>query len=123
MRIIIRALIVTSLLAVPGASLAADAQDRDSNNAHAEIMRGDFAIAERQLTEARRVFPDDADLMLNLALVYANTGRASAARSLYRSVLDRPDEDLLLAHDRHASAHALAKLGLSRLDRIQLSAR
>lgn len=79
-----------------------------------QIAGGDLAAAEREIGEQRRVFPNDPDLLINLAHIYARTDRLAEARRLYRVVLDRPDEDLVLADGRSAPAHALASEGLRR---------
>ena len=80
-----------------------------------QIAAGDYAGAERAITTQRRLFPRDADLMLNLATVYRRTGRTDEARRLYQAVAAQPDELLDLPDGRTASAHALANEGLRRL--------
>lgn len=80
-----------------------------------QIAGGDLAAAEREITQQRRVFPNDPDLLINLAHVYAKTDRVAEARRLYRIVLDRPDEDLVMADGRAAPAHLLASEGLRRI--------
>lgn len=79
------------------------------------IVRGDLVAAEREIAQERRLFPYDADLLLNLANVYAQTHRRDDARALYRQVLARPNEDLTLADGRSESAHRIAAAALRRL--------
>lgn len=119
MRIHYRALLVVALLGASTAALAAD----DQNNGFRQIMAGDTAGAEAMLTRQHRLFPEDPSLSLNLAAIYARTNRADAARSLYRQVLDGPDEELDMANDRTQSAHAVAKMGMKRLDTTLVSTR
>ncbi|QNA83465.1 tetratricopeptide repeat protein [Sphingomonas sp. So64.6b] len=119
MRIAFQMMIAATALAVPALAQAAG----DDRNGSAEIIRGDYVSAERTLVDQRRLFPDHADLTLNLAAVYHHAGRVSEARALYRDVLRRPDEDVNLVTDRTFSAHQLATIALQRLERTQLSVR
>ncbi len=79
------------------------------------IKAGDMAGAERVIMAQRHQFPHDADLLLNLATVYARTGRVIEARSMYQAVMAQPDEELDLLGGRVATAHALATDGMRRL--------
>lgn len=119
MRIFIRALIVTGLLVAPGFAQAAS----DDHSGYTEIMRGDFSAAERVLIQQRKLFPGDADLALNLAAIYARTGRISQARSMYADVLAMPDQSMVLAHDRIAWSHKIATIGLQRISATEITAR
>ncbi|OYY68436.1 tetratricopeptide repeat protein [Sphingomonas sp. 28-63-12] len=111
MRNFFSALIVTGLLAMP-----AYAQTTvEDHSGYTEIMHGNFSAAEKTVIKQRDAFPDDADLMLNLAAIYAQTGRISKARSLYIEVLDRADQSMLLAQNRTAWSHDIARRGLQRL--------
>lgn len=96
----------------------------DEGNGAVQIMKGDYASAERIIQEQTKMFPTDPDLLLNLASVYRHTGRASEARALYRAVLARPDEMMDLPKSSEPrSAHTLAKVALGRMDATQLTAR
>lgn len=108
---------MTLMAAAP--ALAGDA----TRAAHAAIARGDMAAAERVLTDERRVFPDRPELLLNLAAVYASTGRPALAADLYGRVLARDDVMMDLTAERSASAHAIARAGLARLAPVQTAAR
>ncbi|MGY4398896.1 Tfp pilus assembly protein PilF [Sphingomonas sp. UYAg733] len=118
MRIVFQMMIVATALVVPALAQAAS----DDRNGSAEIVRGDYVSAERTLVDQRRLFPDHADLTLNLAAVYQHAGRVSEARALYRDVLRRPDEEVDLT-DRTFSSHQLATIALTRLERTQLTVR
>lgn len=83
-----------------------------------QIAAGDYAGAERAITMQQGLFPRDADLMLNLAIVYRRTGRTEEARRLYEAVLTQPDELLDLPNGRTVKAHALANDGLRRLNTV-----
>ncbi len=119
MRNFVRALIVTGLLAVPVVAQAAG----DDNNGYTQIMQGKLAAAEAMLVQEHRAFPGDADLTLNLAAIYANTGRVAQARALYADVLRLPDQSMILSRQRTASSHSIATLGLKRISSTELSAR
>ena len=105
---------------IASGAAAADFMPADHNGA-VEIVRGDFAKAERVLVAARQVSPRDPELMLNLAVVYAKAGRPDAARALYRQVKAQPDEEMLLNGGAAVSSHALADAALIALDGRQLA--
>lgn len=101
---------------------AAGAQMTNHNGAE-PLARGQYAVAERVIVAQQRVFPRDTDLLLNLAQVYAHTGRAADARQAYVRVLSLPDERLRLAGGSFASSHTLAQAGMRRLGSEIASAR
>lgn len=117
-----RRLVLTAALMSAGFAVAPATAKSDFNGAP-EIQRGDYAAAERAIAQELRMWPGDADLLLNLATVYRQTGRASEARALYRSVLARPDDVMDMQSHATQSSHALARAGLTTIDRAQLSAR
>ena len=108
-----------SLVAAAAATLVAGssaaAQERAVRVSHEAIASGDLARAERVLHADRKIYGARPELLLNLAAVYAKSGRLSDATAMYRDVLGQPDAMMDLAADRAVSAHTLARLGLSRL--------
>ncbi|MGK6323589.1 tetratricopeptide repeat protein [Sphingomonas sp. DT-51] len=103
------ALVGMALMMVAG---PAAARDRVGYQA---ISAGSLAKAEQTINAERAIFPERPELKLNLAAVYARTGRAAQARALYGEVLgdapvamDLPDGSIL-------SSHLLAQRGLARL--------
>jgi Flp pilus assembly protein TadD len=101
---------------------AAPAQDERA--AYEEISQADYASAEAKLAGALRQHPYAPELMLNLAAVYAKTGRTGEARTLYTRVLAQPQAELILGDSRLTWSHDVARSGLRLLDRtMQLSAR
>jgi Tfp pilus assembly protein PilF len=99
----------------------ADAQE--DGVARTKIAAGDFGQAEAKLLHELRIYPNRPELLLNLAAVYAKTGRAPQARALYMRVLSQRDVLMDLSAEETAGSHALARTGLSRLDSVQLTAR
>lgn len=97
------------------ASGGAQAQDRAVRLSQAAISAGDLGSAEARLTAERRIFPSKPEVLLNLAAVYARTGRAGQAVTLYRDILSRQDALMDLPSGRVASAHTIARAGLARL--------
>jgi alpha-mannosidase len=83
--------------------------------ADAAIMAGDYIGAERVLVDQRRSYTQLPEVMLNLAFVYAQTGRQAEAMALYRQVLRQPEVELDNRLGQSFSSHDLAKVGLSRL--------
>lgn len=114
---------ICALIAAAALGTGMPAMAATERNGYQEIMRGDYAAAERIIAEERRASANDADLMLNLATVYLHTNRHSQARGLYQAILSHADEDLDMGGARYISAHALANAALRRLDQLQLTAR
>lgn len=119
----------TKVMALAAAAMAltialpAAAQNTAVRSAHDAFAQGDYVRAERVLAAERRVFPNSPEVLINLAAVYARTGRVQQAASLYRRVLAREDVLLDLNADRTASAHMIAQTGLSRVGNLQTAAR
>jgi DNA-binding SARP family transcriptional activator len=88
-----------------------------------QIAQGAYTQAESKLLADLRIHPDRPELLLNLAAVYAKTGRTSDARSLYTRVLEQDDVLMDLSAERTAGSHAIAERGLQRLNAIQFTAR
>ena len=112
MRAILAGLALFAPLALAAPALA---QDGD-RVASAAIEQGDFVGAEKVLLQELRIHPGRPELLLNLATVYAKTGRQAEARTLYRQVLAQSDVLMDLPADRTAGSHAVAVAGLRRLD-------
>jgi thioredoxin-like negative regulator of GroEL len=99
---------------------AAGAQQR---TAYQQIAAGNFSKAEQTLVAERRIFPQRPELMLNLAAVYQQTGRAEGARALYEAVLNQPEVMMDVSAERTAGSHAIARNGLRRLPGVQMTSR
>lgn len=98
------------------------ASAQDWNGAE-QIVRGDYAAAERVITAQQRQFPHDVDLTLNLARVYLATNRAAEAQELYRAVALQPDEELDMPGGRTGWSRELAATALRRLADARVAAR
>lgn len=101
--------LVTALLAMPAA-----AQER-TRVAHAAIMSGDLAKAERTIVADQRIYGSRPEVLLNLAAVYAQSGRVAEANALYRQVLAQDAVLMDMSRERSATSHAIAQTGLARL--------
>ena len=104
--------IVATMLA--GACLSTPALAKDRNGYQA-IAAGDFTTAAKRIEAERRIFPDRPELMLNLAVAYARTGRTADARALYGEVLQRPAVAMDMPNGTVTSSHDVASRGLARL--------
>lgn len=111
------------LLAAAPLVAAIPAQAQDRTVASTQIVAGDYSQAESRLLTELRIHPGRPELLLNLAAVYAKTGRASEARGLYTRVLSKDDVLMDLSTEQAVGSHALAQRGLRRLDTVQFSAR
>ena len=105
------------------AAMPASAQNGAVRASHDAFAKGDLAAAERVLIGEQRVFPNSPEVLVNLAAVYARTGRAEQAATLYRQVLAQDAVLLDLTADRTVSSHAIAELGMRRLGGLQTAAR
>jgi thioredoxin-like negative regulator of GroEL len=110
------------LLAAAPLALALPAHAQ-SDVASTAIVDGAYSTAEAKLVGELRARPDQPELLLNLAAVYAKTGRIAQARTLYDRVLSQDEVLMDLASQRTAGSHAIARTGLDRLEAVQFSAR
>lgn len=120
MRNLATAAFVAILVASPALAGSGTRSDRTGYQA---IAAGDMALAERKLIAERRIFPQRPELMLNLATVYARTGRPAEARALYDATLSAPAVDLEIADGHVATSHEVARAGQAMLGRGQIAAR
>ncbi len=105
---------VWAVAASLAAFVAAPATAKDRVGYQA-ISAGSLAQAEQTIVAERAIFPTRPELMLNLAAVYARTGRVTQARSLYGQVMDQESVAMDLPDGSVQSSHTLAQRGLSRL--------
>lgn len=112
-----RPLIAATLMMAASPALAGD------RLGYERIAAGDLRGAEATLNAERRIFPQRPELMLNLAAVYQQTGRAGAASDLYAQVLDRPDISLLTPSGVAESSHDIARRGMARLQPTAMATR
>jgi Flp pilus assembly protein TadD len=115
-----RAMIYGAAALAMACATPALAKDR---NGYRAIAAGDLPKAERRLQAERRIFPDKPELLLNLAYVYARTGRTSEARALYTRALDVPAVELDMPSGAELTSHQLAERGLMLLDSPAMAAR
>lgn len=101
------------MIAVVMVTVLAAAAGAQPFNGAAKLARGHYAAAEKEIVAERRAQADSVDLQLNLATLYASTGRAAQARALYQQVADAPDEQVALRNGRWASSRSLAARGLA----------
>lgn len=112
-----------ALAPIAFAAMPAQAQQTDSY-ASGAILRGDYVKAEKRLVAKLNAQPRLPEAQLNLAAVFAHTGRDDEARALYADVLAQDPVLMDLPDEQVVSSHALAKAGLRRLDQpMQVGAR
>ncbi|MCC2978702.1 MULTISPECIES: tetratricopeptide repeat protein [unclassified Sphingomonas] len=87
------------------------------------ISAGDYQKAEERLVVERRIFPRRPELMINLATVYARTGRLAEAANLYRSALNTAPVEMVLPDGGVASSRTVAQRGLDSLGGVSLARR
>lgn len=120
MRVVLASIVLAAPLAlVP----AAQAQVREDPYAKVAIQSGDYATAERKLLAEQKIFPARPEVLLNLAAVYARTGRHAEARELYNRVLTIDPVAMDVADGQVAASHLVAGRGLRLLDTARQASR
>ena len=102
--------------AVAAAILFSSAVRAEDDLGYQAIRNHDWATAERQLQEGLQKDPGNTSRQLNLAWVYAQTGRKTEAAALYAEILKR-DQDRVVSLSSHSgnSSTVLAQRGLALL--------
>lgn len=119
-----RIALASIVLAAPFALMpAAQARETAQPYAHSAIQQGDFETAERKLIAEARIFPERPEVLLNLAAVYAKTGRYAEARDLYAKVLSDKPVAMDVADGQVAPSHLVAKRGLRLIDNSRQASR
>ncbi len=108
-----------STFALTGVTAQEIGYDKDALG-YTAMIEGDWQTAERQLAASSDSLSDDPAHLLNLAQVYASTGRNAEADAIYARVLAGEDMVLVLSDDRKVSAHNIAS---SRLARVEQASR
>ncbi|MFL0413909.1 tetratricopeptide repeat protein [uncultured Sphingomonas sp.] len=111
------------LLALCGAAIAATPAAASDRTGYQAISAGDYQAAEATLVAERRIFPRRPELMINLATVYARTGRIGEAASLYRAALNASDVEMAMPNGEVESSREVAQRGLDRLGGVTLAGR
>ena len=93
---------------------AAGAQTQEQRYGFNAIQRDDLAGAEARLIAQLAQEPNEPSVLINLAHVYAKTGRFEQAEALYRKVMAADNILMLTASNRQVGSHELAQRGLDR---------
>jgi Tfp pilus assembly protein PilF len=110
MEFLAMAALVIALQPTGAASQTSPAAD---DLAYRAIANHDWAMAEQQLLAGLQKDPDNSFRQLNLAWVYAQTGRKAEAAALYREILERDKDRIASLSSRSGkSAAQLAQRGL-----------
>jgi len=103
-------LAVVSAIALPQVARAAD------DVAYEAIKNHDWTAAEQQLQAGLQKEPANVFRQLNLAWVYAQTGRKTEAAALYRDILKHEQDRVASLPSQHGDSVALlAERGLALL--------
>lgn len=105
---------VSVILGAALAATAAGAQTQEQTYGFSAIQRADLAGAEARLNAQRLMEPNEPSVLINLAHVYAKTGRMAQAEALYRQVMAGENVMMLTASNQQLWSHQLARKGLDR---------
>jgi Tfp pilus assembly protein PilF len=89
----------------------------------AAIERGDWATAERLLTDDRRIAADDPARLVNLGRVYMATGRQELALDAWRRALASPPVEVETLGGRLVMTDQLAREAIAFYATVQTAAR
>ena len=84
-------ILIISVMLVGCLSLREDM--RFSNKGLKEIKEGNFQEAEKYLEKALSIKPDNPYAILNMGVVYFNTGRKEQAREMFNKVLSIAEKE------------------------------
>jgi Tfp pilus assembly protein PilF len=85
---------VAALVAWLWLSACASGDQRLANNGFEAIEKGQLVDAERVLTEALDLNPDNPYALLNLGTVYQRTGRFDLAREMFEMVIAHDSQEV-----------------------------
>lgn len=88
---------------------AAHAEGDGNRYGYDQIAAQKLTAAEKRLNKQRVREPGEPSVLINLAYVYAKTGRAAEATTLYNEVLAQPNVLMALGDGRPAWSHAIAQ--------------
>ena len=113
-------LIISCLYFTGCASGPAEAPDvKLADEAYGLILKGDYEQAEATLEVARSINPDNPYVLLNLGVVYQNTGRIEKARELYvRIILLNPQEVSGASNVKEAEGKKLVDIAKQNLENL-----
>lgn len=76
-------LMVIGLVAMLAGCASLSRDMRLSNQAYEDILNKDYTQAEKHLTDALDINPNNPYALINMGVVYENTGRQAQAREMY----------------------------------------
>ena len=104
-------------VAVASALMLSQGARAEDDLGYQAIKKHDWATAEQQLKAGLQQDPGNLSRQLNLAWVYAQTGRKEEAAALYRDILKRDqDRVVTLSKNDGTSMTQLANRGLALLN-------
>lgn len=112
-KVLFSILVAAPLMA--GCATTAQRQAAADPYGYKAISVGNLGLAEANLKREQTVFPKEPSVLLNLAFVYAETGRATEAAALYRKALKV--NNVLMSvpgSDQPGWSHDIARKGLNR---------
>ena len=103
-----------ALVAGVAFATAALAQSQEQTYGFNAIAKDDLTAAEARLMAQRAVEPNEPSVLLNLAYVYARTGRYDQANALYKQVLAGENVLMMTGGRQQLWSHEVAQRGLDR---------
>ena len=114
-------LLIISCLCFTGcASGPSRAPDKElADEAYELLVKGDYEQAEATLEVAMSINPDNPYVLLNLGVVYQNTGRIEKAREMYvRIILLNPQEIAGNSNVKEAEGKKLVDIAKQNLENL-----
>ncbi len=91
-----------------------------ADQGYQELMKGNYEKAEANLKVALSINPDNPYALLNLGVLYQNTGRIDKAREMYRKVLElNPDSRAAVTSSKQYKGKKLTEIAKENLKMLE----
>lgn len=117
------ALLFAALLATGAPEPLAEVDYAAGTLGYQALLKGDLALAERQLAASQAANRHDGAWLLNYGQLLARQGRVNEAREVFRRVGLAPDSEVVLASGEVIGTRQASRIAAHGLTKQSLSAR
>ncbi len=116
-KVLLALILALSLIGCGTALLTEDM--RLANQGYDELLKGNYSDAEGYLEQALAKNPDNPYAMLNLGVVYENTGRTDQAREMYKKLIALNPKARASVTSEGTGGKPLVEIAQENLQRLQ----
>lgn len=110
--------LVAMIILFVGCAVSED--NRLADLGYQELTKGNYEQAEKYLNEALGIYRFNPYALLNLGVVYQNTGRLEKAREAYNNVISlQPTEKAALSNLESSSGKSLVEIASENLNMLK----